>query len=124
MDINIAVTGRPCSGKTSLIACIYRAMDESMPGYFRLPETEDFDAITKALSDIEAKSSGNRPSFTSLLTGHEGEAWEYDLLLKSGNENIHFAIRQHHIAIQIPNVTERLRDPQCRRLNKFIFDSN
>ena len=104
MDINIAVTGRPCSGKTSLIACIYRAMDESMPGYFRLPETEDFDALTKALSDIEAKSSGNRPSFTSLLTGHEGEAWEYDLLLKSGNENIHFAIQENAENFEDTNV--------------------
>ena len=47
-EINIAVTGRNGSGKSSLIACIYEALREKLPGYFSLPEAEDFDCFENA----------------------------------------------------------------------------
>ncbi len=95
MYINIAVTGRPCSGKSSLISCMYKSLDASMPGYFRLPETEDFDAITGTLTNLERTASGNRSDFESSLIKSNNEEWEYDIFLKDKDNDIHFMLQEN-----------------------------
>ena len=89
MVINISVTGRPFSGKTSLISSIYKALDASMPGYFRLPETEDFDALGKSWDNLKASASSSRSEFAVKFTGSDNsEIWEYDVLMKSGRDEL------------------------------------
>ena len=79
MEINIAVTGRKGSGKSSLIACIYEAMREKLPGYFSLPEAEDFDALDKVYKELEAKATSEKSSFSVMFNQSESESWEYQI---------------------------------------------
>ena len=45
METQIFITG---TEKLSLIACMYEALRESLPGYFSIPNAKDFDAIDRA----------------------------------------------------------------------------
>ncbi|MBQ7592950.1 MAG: AAA family ATPase [Synergistaceae bacterium] len=79
MEINIAVTGRNGSGKSSLIACIYEVMREKLPGYFSLPEAEDFDALDKVYKELEAKATSEKSSFSVTFNQSGSENWEYQI---------------------------------------------
>ena len=91
-EINIAVTGRNGSGKSSLIACIYEALREKLPGYFSLPEAEDFDALDKVYKELEAKATSDKSSFSVAFNKSEKENWEYEFAMKDG---VHFFFQEN-----------------------------
>lgn len=92
MNVNIAVTGRKSSGKTSLIASIYESARIEMPGYFSLPEAQDFDALDKSYRELKSRAESTRQDFTIDFAPREIESWSYIFRLKGagGNLDINF----------------------------------
>ena len=54
METQIFITG---AEKVSLIACMYEALRESLPGYFSIPDAKDFDIIDKAYRQLPTDAS-------------------------------------------------------------------
>ena len=95
MNINIAVTGRKSSGKTSLIASIYESARIEMPGYFSLPEAQDFDALDKSFRELKAKAESTRQDFTVDFAPREIESWSYIFRLKGSGGNLDMRFQEN-----------------------------
>ena len=82
MKIDIPLIGTDGAGKSSLAACMYKAVMSAMPGYFRLQDAEDFKEIDRIYRELEEAASGNRPNFTVKLSG--SEQWNYQIQMNGG----------------------------------------
>ena len=69
MRINIALTGRPQSGKSSLLACMYEAVRESERGKFLMPNPQEAGSLTNIYDELRNNASG-KSDFTVKINTH------------------------------------------------------